>query len=57
VIIYLFIKPLGIRLPLELFLAGYLVFLTGMILVAYLLRDIRTGTRTRSLVLRLLIGG
>nr|WP_321352689.1 heparan-alpha-glucosaminide N-acetyltransferase domain-containing protein [uncultured Methanoregula sp.] len=57
VIIYLFIKPLGIRLPLGLFLAGYLVFLTGMILVAYLLRDIRTGTRTRSLVLRLLIGG
>jgi len=56
VIIDLFVEPLGIQLPLGLYLAGYLVFLAGMVLVAYLLRGIRTCTRTRSVVLRLLIG-
>ena len=57
VVIDLLIQPLGILMPLGLFLPACLVFLVGMILCAYLFRRIRTGTRNRSTVLRLLTGG
>lgn len=42
---------------LPVFAAGYLLLVGGMILAAYLLRYLRVRVRTRSVVLRMVIGG
>ncbi|MDO9326902.1 MAG: heparan-alpha-glucosaminide N-acetyltransferase domain-containing protein [Methanoregula sp.] len=57
VIIIMFIQPLEIQVPLLLFFECYLLFIAGMVIVAYLLRYVRKNVRTRSFVLRVLIGG
>jgi len=43
--------------PLAIFAAGYLLLIGAMILAAYFLRYLRKRVRTRSVVLRMLIGG
>jgi uncharacterized membrane protein len=51
------IEPLHLVVPLPLFLAGYLLFIGAMILVAFLIRRIRQNVRSPPFVIRVLIGG
>lgn len=51
------INPLGIRVPLPGYLACYLIFISGMIGVAVLLRYIRLRQKNTSFLLRMIIGG
>jgi len=57
VIITRVIEPFELQVPLYVFLAGYLLLITGMIVTAYLLRYARKKIRTRSFMVRTLIGG
>ncbi len=57
VIITRVIEPLGLQVQIYAFLAGYLLLITGMIVTAYLLRYSRKKIRTRSFIVRTLIGG
>ena len=51
------IAPFDIQLPMLPYLGVYLVFLVGMILVAYLLRHVRKTWRNQPFLVRFLIGG
>jgi len=51
------ISPLGLSVSLPGFIVVFGIFVTGMIGVAYILRSIRPGSRKRSLIIRMLIGG
>jgi uncharacterized membrane protein len=51
------IAPLSIQVPLPRYFGWYFVLLTGMILVAYLIRQIRRSWRNPSFPVRFLIGG
>ena len=51
------IKPLNIQLPMPAYFAAYLVLLISIILIAYLLRHIRTAWRSPPFLVKFLIGG
>jgi fucose 4-O-acetylase-like acetyltransferase len=57
IIIDVIIDPLDLQVPLISFLGGYLLFITGMIVAAYLLRYTRQKVTTGSFMVRALIGG
>jgi len=50
------VEPLQIQLPLPAYLGGFLVLFAGMILLAYVLRYVRTSWREQPLLVRFLIG-
>ncbi|WP_292522442.1 heparan-alpha-glucosaminide N-acetyltransferase domain-containing protein [Methanoculleus sp.] len=50
------VEPLLIQLPLPAYMATYLVLFAGMILLAYLLRHVRTSWRGQPFLVRFLIG-
>lgn len=56
-VIEVFIRPLDLQVPVLLYLAGAFFLIGSMVLCAYLVRHIRQNFRTRSFVIRVLIGG
>jgi len=56
-VIELLIEPLNLKVPLPIFLAVYALLLSGMILVAYRIRNIRGMLKSPSYVIRTLTGG
>ncbi len=57
IIIAWIIAPRDVLVPLPLFLAGYLVFLACMILMAYGFRYLRRNIRNPPLIVRMVMGG
>jgi uncharacterized membrane protein len=51
------IEPFHTKVPLGPFFTGYLIFICGMVLVAYGLRLVRLNVKTPPFALRVLIGG
>lgn len=56
-IIAFFIEPLHTKVPLGSFITGYIIFICGMVLVAYGIRVIRLNAKKPPFALRILIGG
>ncbi|HPM55120.1 MAG TPA: hypothetical protein PK739_09395, partial [Methanoculleus sp.] len=50
------IEPFGLQLPLPAYLGVFLVLYTGMILLAYFLRYVRTSWHGQPFLVRFLIG-
>lgn len=56
-IIELWIRPLELQVSLPSFLAGYLIFISGMVILAYGIRSLRLRLARPSFIVRILIGG
>jgi fucose 4-O-acetylase-like acetyltransferase len=56
-IIELFIRPLQLQVPLPLYLTVYLIFITGMIGLACIIRSLRYRLDHPPFIVRVLIGG
>jgi uncharacterized membrane protein len=56
-VIEVLISPLDLQVPVIPYLTGAFILIGSMVLAAYLIRHIRQNYRTRSFVIRVLIGG